>query len=131
MSTRVVAPIVVVAAAVGISAAALTERVLNAAARQSLAPIACSIAPDKDVPIVTGPGRKVFCGLDLGSRTAKLSVVSMVPRSRATVRDERLCRRTLGFGAQVFDASTKTAKALPPTSIENLSATINEFRTIC
>src|SRR5262245_12606657 len=122
MSERISRGILVVLVAVG-AFVACTQALgaLGLGGAQATSQVACSIAPDKDVPIAPGPGRRVFCGLDLGSRSVKLSVVSMVPGSRSTVRDERLCRRTLGMGAQTFDSSTKTAKALPAASIGALS----------
>jgi Ppx/GppA phosphatase family protein len=94
------------------------------------APSSCVVAPDKQVP-VTAPGRDVYCGLDLGSRTAKLSVVSMEKRRFATVRDERLCKRTLGMGALVFDSRTRTAGPLPDSAIAALVDTIKEYEQIC
>ena len=93
-------------------------------------PSSCVVAPDKQVP-VTAPGREVYCGLDLGSRTAKLSVVSMEKGRFATVRDERLCKRTLGMGALVFDSRTRTAGPLPDSAIASLVDTIKEFEQVC
>lgn len=99
--------------------------------QQPLPRISCAIAPDQTAPIALAAGRVAYCGLDLGSRSVKLSVVSMVPGSTVTMRDERLCRRTLGMGAQVFDVVTGTAKSLPAGSIDDLAATIKEFQAIC
>jgi exopolyphosphatase/guanosine-5'-triphosphate,3'-diphosphate pyrophosphatase len=93
--------------------------------------VSCVIAADKQVPVQVGPGRAVYCGLDLGSRSAKLSVVSMEKRRPTTIREERICKRTLGMGALVFDSKTGTARALPPDAIDSLEATINEYKEIC
>jgi hypothetical protein len=131
MSSRIVGAVGFAATMSALTLGVLTPHASDAAGQQPLPPIACAIAPDKDVPIKAVLGRQISCGLDLGSRTAKLSVVSMVPGSRATVREERVCRRTLGMGAQVFEAASKTARPLPPASIDSLSATIQAFRTIC
>lgn len=54
-------------------------------------PSSCVIVADKQAPVKVEPGRAVYCGLDLGSRSAKLSVVSIEPGRSATVRDERSC----------------------------------------
>jgi hypothetical protein len=93
-------------------------------------PSSCVVAPDKQVP-VAAPGREIYCGLDLGSRTAKLSVVSMEKGRFATVRDERLCKRSLGMGAQVFDSRTRVAGPLPEAAIASLVDTIKEYEQIC
>ncbi|PYR59109.1 MAG: hypothetical protein DMF85_08750 [Acidobacteria bacterium] len=95
------------------------------------APCSCLIQPDKNAAIVRSPGRAVYCGLDLGSRSAKLSVVSMENDRMTTIRDERQCKRTLGFGALVFDSRTKTRRALPDESIGDLVDTIREYQRIC
>jgi len=73
----------------------------------------------------------VFCGIDIGSKTVKLSVVSMVPGTNASVRNERLCRRALGMGALVFDSTTSTARPLPEDAIGSLAETIGEYQAIC
>ena len=94
-------------------------------------PGSCVIVADKQVPVRVAPGRAVYCGLDLGSRSVKLSVVSMERGRNATVRDERTCKRTLGMGALVFDAKTGTAGPLPDDAIGRLVETIREFGEIC
>ena len=94
-------------------------------------PISCLIQPEKTVPVKPARGRVVHCGLDLGSRTAKLSVVSMERGRNATIRDERLCKRTLGFGALVFDSRTSTARPLPEEAIAALADTVREYGQIC
>jgi hypothetical protein len=73
----------------------------------------------------------VYCGIDIGSKTVKLSVVSMAPGTNASVKDERLCRRTLGMGALVFDSTTSIAKPLPAKAIDNLAETVQEYQAIC
>jgi hypothetical protein len=93
--------------------------------------VSCVIAPDKQVPVKAAPGRAISCGLDLGSRSAKLSVVSMEKGRPTTIREERICKRTLGMGALVFDSRTGTARPLPPDAIGPLVATIEEFKQIC
>jgi hypothetical protein len=92
---------------------------------------ACLLARDKATPVRPAPGALVYCGIDLGSRSVKLSVVSMQPGAGATVKDERLCRRTLGMGALVFDSRTRTPAPLPDEAIERLVDTIGEFQQIC
>ncbi len=94
-------------------------------------PSSCLIQPDKKVPVTPGPGRVVACGLDLGSRSAKLSVVSMEAGRNATVEDERVCKRTLGMGALVFDPKAGVARPLPPEAIAALVDTVREFKEIC
>jgi hypothetical protein len=95
------------------------------------APCSCLIQPDKSVAVKPAPGRTVYCGLDVGSKTVKLSVVSMVKGQNATIKDERQCKRTLGMGALVFDSTAKTAKPLPAESIGYLSDTVKEYQRIC
>jgi exopolyphosphatase/guanosine-5'-triphosphate,3'-diphosphate pyrophosphatase len=94
-------------------------------------PSSCVIAADKQAPVRTTPGRVVYCGIDLGSRTVKLSVVSMEKDRPVTVRDERLCKRTLGMGALVFDSRTATARPLPDETIGHLVDTLAEYKEIC
>jgi Ppx/GppA phosphatase family protein len=94
-------------------------------------PSSCLVAPDKQVPVKAGPGRGLYCGLDLGSRSAKLSVVSMEKGRPTTIREERICKRTLGMGALVFDAKTGTARPLPADAIGALVDTIREYEGIC
>jgi len=94
-------------------------------------PATCLIQPDKTAAVKAAEGRAVYCGLDLGSKTAKLSVVSLEPGKDATVRDERQCKRTLGMGALVFDSTTGTARALPDDAIGHLVDTIREYQKIC
>jgi hypothetical protein len=94
-------------------------------------PSSCVIAPDKQAPVQAGAGRIVHCGLDLGSRSVKLSVVSMEKGRPQTIREERICKRTLGMGALVFDAKTSTAGPLPPDAVGALVRTIDEYKEIC
>ena len=94
-------------------------------------PAVCAIQADPSVPIAKQPGRVVYCGLDLGSRTAKLSVVSMQKGRKTTTRDERQCKRTLGLGELVFDSTTSTARPLSSEAIETLADTIREYQRIC
>jgi hypothetical protein len=101
------------------------------AAAADLRPSSCVIATDKQVPVAAGRGRAVHCGVDLGSRTAKLSVVSMEDGRPQTIREERICKRTLGMGALVFDSRTGTAGPLPADAVDALVATIEEYKQIC
>ena len=94
-------------------------------------PSSCVIATDKQVPVKAGPGRIVSCGLDLGSRSVKLSVVSMEKGQPKTIREERICKRTLGMGALVFDSKTGTARPLPSDAVGPLVSTINEYKEMC
>jgi hypothetical protein len=94
-------------------------------------PASCLIQAETSVPVKPGPGRKVYCGIDLGSRSAKLSVLSMVEGKGASIRDERLCKRTLGMGALVFDSKSRTAGPLPEAALGHLVDTVREFRKIC
>ena len=94
-------------------------------------PTSCLIQPDRTVAVTPGPGRVVYCGIDLGSRTAKLSVLSMMKGRNASVRDERLCKRTLGMGALVFDSKTRAAGPLPEPALGHLIDTVREFQKIC
>ena len=94
-------------------------------------PSSCVIATDKQVPVTAGRGRAIHCGIDLGSRTVKLSVVSIENGRPQTVREERICKRMLGMGALVFDAKTSTARPLPPDAVGALVATIDEYKQIC
>jgi Ppx/GppA phosphatase family len=95
------------------------------------APASCLIQPDRTKPVAPASGRTVYCGLDVGSKTVKLSVVSMVRGQNATIRDERQCKRTLGMGALVFDSTSRTARPLPDESIAYLSETVNDYRHQC
>ena len=94
-------------------------------------PSSCIVAPDKRVAVKPEPGRVLYCGLDLGSRSVKLSVVSMEKGRATTVRDERICKRSLGMGALVFDSKTGTARPLPAEAIASLAETITEYKAIC
>ena len=114
-----------------LAVAALVLTMAMWAAADEPRPSSCVIAADKQVPVKAGPGRAVYCGLDLGSRSAKLSVVSMEKGRPKTIRDERICKRTLGMGALVFDSKTSTAQPLPPDAIGALVRTINEYKEIC
>ena len=112
-----------------LSVAVLVLTAASAAAAER--PSSCLIAADKQVPVKPGPGRVVYCGLDLGSRSAKLSVVSMERGRATTIRDERICKRTLGMGALVFDSKRGTARPLPDEAIRSLMETIREYKDIC
>lgn len=94
-------------------------------------PSSCLVAPDKQAPLKPGPGRTLYCGIDLGSRSAKLSVVSMEKGRTTTIRDERICKRTLGMGARVFDSKTGIARPLPEDALGYLVDTITEYKEIC
>ena len=114
-----------------LAVAALVLTTAVSAAADEPRPSSCVIAVDKQVPVKAGPGRAVYCGLDLGSRSAKLSVVSMEKGRPKTIREERICKRALGMGALVFDSKTSTARPLPPDAIGSLVSTINEYKDIC
>jgi hypothetical protein len=114
-----------------LAVAALALTTAAWAAADEPRPSSCVIAADKQVPVKAGPGRSVYCGLDLGSRSAKLSVLSMEKSRPKTVRDERICKRTLGMGALVYDSKAGTARPLPPDAIASLIGTINEYKEIC
>jgi hypothetical protein len=77
------------------------------------------------------PGRKIYCAIDLGSKSAKLQVVSIEPGKPLSFQDERLCKATLGFGAKVYDGKTKEKKALPAADIANLVNVIQQFKQLC
>ena len=114
-----------------LAVAALVLTTAIGAAADEPRPSSCVIAVDKQVPVKAGTGRTVYCGLDLGSRSVKLSVVSMEKGRPTTVREERICKRALGMGALVFDSKTSTAGPLPPDAIDRLVGTINEYKDIC
>src|SRR5262245_13701587 len=65
-------------------------------------PSSCLVQPDKSVAVAPASGRAVYCGLDLGSRSIKLTVLSVELGRNTSVKEERQCRRSLGLGAQVF-----------------------------
>lgn len=94
-------------------------------------PVSCTVAPDPTVPVRAEAGRNLYCVIDVGSRSVKLSVISLEPAQPATAQDERLCRRTLGMGALVFDSTTNTARPLPDSAIDLLSDTIRRYQEIC
>src|SRR5262245_31592825 len=94
-------------------------------------PITCAIQPDQAVRVTLEAGRVAVCGLDLGSRNVKLSVVSLVPGSDTTVREERQCRRNLGMGALVHDSRSGTSRPLPDETTAFLVETLREYRRIC
>jgi len=114
-----------------LAVAALVLRAAAWAAAGEPPPSSCVIAPDKQVPVKAGTGRTVHCGIDLGSRSVKLSVVSMEKGRPQTIREERICKRTLGMGALVFDAKTRTAGPLPPDAVGALVSTIDEYKEVC
>ena len=94
-------------------------------------PSTCILQPDKGVAMKPPPGRLVVCGIDLGSRTVKLNVLSMEPAKDVTLRDERLCKRRLGMGALVFDSTRQAARPLPDDAIVRLVDTVREYGQIC
>ena len=91
----------------------------------------CSIVTDKKTPIPEPAGRLVYCGIDIGSKNVKISVVSMERGKPGTVKDERQCKRNLGLGTLVFDSGTNTAAPLSEEYIGYLIDTVKEFQTIC
>ena len=93
--------------------------------------ISCAVAGDPDVPVSVDSGRARYCAVDVGSRSVKLSVISMEPGRPGTARDERVCRRTLGLGALVFDSTTGTSRPLPDSAIDLLADTIRRYQQIC
>ena len=102
------------------------------------APVAPPPAAPAPTPPVTcsgdlavRPGRKIYCALDLGSKSAKLQVVSIEPGRPLSFKDERLCKATLGFGAKVYDGKTKEKKPLPAADIANLVNVIQQFKRLC
>ncbi len=111
--------------------AAATSGAVGAREADAPPPSSCQIQPDKHVAVKPAAGRVVLCGLDVGSRTVKLSVVSMERGRNTTIKDERQCKRTLGMGAIVFDSTTSVAKPLPAENIGYLSDTIEEYQRIC
>ena len=97
----------------------------------SAPPVTCSGQSDKAVAVVPAAGRKLFCAFDLGSKSAKLQVISVEPGKPLSFKDERLCKSTLGFGAKVFDAKTMVKSALSAADIANLVTVVKEFKKIC
>lgn len=95
------------------------------------APCSCLIQTDKTVAVTPAAGRAVYCGLDLGSKTVKLSVVSMEAGRPTTIKDERQCKRTLGMGALVFDAKTGARGPLSAEATGDLIDTVREYQQIC
>jgi hypothetical protein len=93
--------------------------------------VTCSGEANKTVAVAPAAGRKVYCALDLGSKSAKLQVVSIEPGKPLSFKDERLCKATLGFGAKVFNATTMVKSALADADIANLVTVIQEFKQIC
>jgi hypothetical protein len=61
----------------------------------------------------------------------KLSVVSTERGRPQSIRDERLCKRTLGMGAMVFNASTGKAGPLPDEATTALVDTVREYQGLC
>src|SRR5262245_56059021 len=94
-------------------------------------PATCLIQPDATKPVRVPPGRTVYCALDLGSRSAKLSVLSMEKGRNATIRDERQCKRTLGLGEQVFDSRNGSARPRAAEGVAHLTETIRTYQKIC
>ena len=46
-------------------------------------PVTCAGESDPNQPVVAGAGRKIFCALDLGSKNAKLQVISIEAKVKA------------------------------------------------
>ena len=91
----------------------------------------CTIVTDKKTPIPEPSGRVVYCGIDIGSKNVKISVVSVEKGKPGTIKDERQCKRNLGLGTLVFDSTTGTAFPLGDDSIGYLIDTVKEFQAIC
>ncbi len=91
----------------------------------------CTIVTDKKTPIAEPSGRLVYCGIDIGSKNVKISVVSVEKGKPGTIKDERQCKRNLGLGTLVFDSSTGTALPLGDDFIGYLVDTVKEFQAIC
>jgi hypothetical protein len=94
-------------------------------------PVTCSGQSDKKLAVAPAAGRNVYCAFDLGSKSAKLQVVSIEAGKPLSFKDERLCKATLGLGAKVFDAATMTKNPVPTADIANLIAVMGEFKEIC
>jgi hypothetical protein len=94
-------------------------------------PSTCAIHADKTTGARVAPGREVYCGLDLGSQSVKLTVISMEKDSVVTLRDERSCTRALGMGSQVFDPTAGRGRALPEPAVAELIGTLREFQKLC
>ncbi len=95
----------------------------------------CQIATDKKVAVSAAAGRSIYCGIDIGSNSVKLIVLSIEKMGTTlkpeSTRDERQCRRTLGLGAKSYDQATMKGKTLGATDIAYLIETIKEFQDIC
>jgi len=91
----------------------------------------CSIVTDKKTPIPEPTGRLVYCGIDIGSKNVKISVVSVEKGKPNTIKDERQCKRNLGLGTLVFDSSSGTPLPLGDDAIGYLIETVKEFQAIC
>ena len=96
-----------------------------------LPPVTCSGEADATKPVIAAAGRRIYCAIDLGSKNAKLQVISIEPDRASSFEDERLCKVPLGFGAKVFDAKTKTKGPLAAADIANLVTVVREFQQIC
>ncbi len=94
-------------------------------------PVTCSGEADKAKPVARAAGRKLYCAIDLGSKNAKLQVISIEPGRPLSFEDERVCKSPLGFGAKVFDQKTATKGPLPASDIANLVTVVQEFERIC
>ncbi len=93
---------------------------------------ACTITIDKTKPIsAPSAGRKVYCGIEIGSRTAKLLVDTMIPGMPLSIKEERSCRTQLDFGVKVYDATTMAMRPLGSEEIDRLLATLVEYKSIC
>lgn len=93
--------------------------------------IACQGEADANRPVAVAPGRAIYCAIDLGSKNAKLQVISMEPGRPLSFEDERLCKAPLGLGAKVFDQKTGTRSALSAADIANLATVVERFEQIC
>jgi hypothetical protein len=104
-----------------------------AVAPVSLPPTTCAIAADPARPIAAS-GREVHCAVDIGSRNAKLAVISLEHGKPLTARDERQCRIRLDLGTKSYDAKAPAGqqnKPLAAADIEALAAAIAQFQSIC
>lgn len=99
--------------------------------RNAAPEIRCSGEPDQTQQVVPAAGRKIYCAIDLGSKNAKLQVISIEPGNPTSFEDERLCKTPLGLGAKVFDQKTATARPLANADIADLVAVVRHFEQIC
>ena len=93
--------------------------------------IACQGEADATRPVAVAAGRAIYCAIDLGSKNAKLQVISMEPGQPLSFEDERLCKAPLGLGAKVFDQKTGARSPLAAADIANLATVVQRFEQIC